>query len=208
MRVIAGKYKRRTLGALTGTEVTRPTADRTKESLFNILAPKVHGALVIDLFAGSGALGIEALSRGAKKVVFVESNPRAFEALTENIKKLEIPQREFFAACVPVEKFLNANFRKTMLGWNEAEFAASTDVIIADPPYASSWYASSVEDIESSQLCAQQCLVVLEMSSRQATEIRSTSPWEICDERIYGAARILFWQRTFEGTHHEGTDKS
>lgn len=198
MRVIAGKYKRRSLVAPSGTEITRPTSDRTKESLFNILTPDLQGANLIDLFAGSGALGIEALSRGAKKVVFIESSPLAFQALLKNLKTLEIPTKAFFAACVSVEQFLNQSFRTTLAGWNEAEFAASTDIIIADPPYASSWYASSVEDIESSKLCAQKCLAVLEMSSRQVTEIRKTSPWEISDERVYGAARLLFWQRTIE----------
>jgi 16S rRNA (guanine966-N2)-methyltransferase len=203
VRVVAGKYKRRALIAPEGTHITRPTADRAKESLFNILSPHLHEAVVLDLFAGSGALGIEALSRGARKAIFIEQHQDAFRCLMENLSKLNIPKQEFFAVCVPVEKFLQPAFRKTLHGWNEAEFAASTTVVIADPPYSSSWYNHSVEDLESSELCNTECLAVIEMSSRQDTIIRPKPPWGRVDERIYGAARIEFWKRLNEEIAHE-----
>jgi 16S rRNA (guanine(966)-N(2))-methyltransferase RsmD len=74
MRVISGLYKRRRLATTQGNEITRPTSDRVKENLFNTISSKIQGAVVADLFAGSGALGIECLSRGAQKVFFVENH--------------------------------------------------------------------------------------------------------------------------------------
>lgn len=89
MRVIAGKYRSRRLLAPAGIE-TRPTSDRLRETLFNVLSPAVADSVWLDLFAGSGAIGIEALSRGAGMVYFVESSKRAAGAIRSNISALEI----------------------------------------------------------------------------------------------------------------------
>jgi 16S rRNA (guanine966-N2)-methyltransferase len=89
MRVIAGTYRSRTIAAPSGME-TRPTGDRLRERLFNILAPKISGARVADLFAGSGAIGIEALSRGAAFVLFAEKAAPAVDAIRGNLQKLGI----------------------------------------------------------------------------------------------------------------------
>ena len=84
MRVIAGKARRLNLKTIPGVE-TRPTTDRIKETLFNILQPQTADCRFLDLFSGSGAIGIEALSRGAAKAVFVEKNPRACNCIRENL---------------------------------------------------------------------------------------------------------------------------
>ncbi len=89
MRVIAGKYRSRTLLAPHGLD-TRPTSDRLRETLFNVLAPRIEGANFLDLYAGSGANGIEALSRGAKQVVFVEKAAPAIAAIRRNLESLGI----------------------------------------------------------------------------------------------------------------------
>ena len=86
MRVIAGRFKGRHLQAPKGTDV-RPTADRVKEALFSILGPRIMGARVLDLYAGTGALGIEALSRGAVAVTFVEHHPKALRILRNNLRE-------------------------------------------------------------------------------------------------------------------------
>src|SRR5262249_12691645 len=91
MRVIAGKYRSRRLLAPAGIE-TRPTSDRLCETLFNVLGPAVSESLWLDLFAGSGAIGIEALSRGAGMVYFVESSKRAAAAIRSNLAALEVNQ--------------------------------------------------------------------------------------------------------------------
>lgn len=89
MRVIAGKYKSRRLIAPAGAHI-RPTSDRLRETLFNVVAPAVPGSVWIDLFAGTGAIGIEAISRGARMVYFVESGSRAVRAIRKNLAQLEI----------------------------------------------------------------------------------------------------------------------
>ena len=108
MRVIAGKYRSRKLAAPPGME-TRPTSDRLRETLFNVVAASVPGSVWLDLFAGSGAVGIEALSRGADKVYFVESASRALRAIRANLKSLgitegfEIVDRDALAALTAFE---------------------------------------------------------------------------------------------------------
>jgi 16S rRNA (guanine966-N2)-methyltransferase len=89
MRIIAGKYRSRVLAAPAGTS-TRPTSDRLRETLFNVLAPRIQGAAFLDLYAGSGAVGLEALSRGAGPVVFVERAPAALKALRGNLARLGV----------------------------------------------------------------------------------------------------------------------
>src|SRR5690242_8630173 len=91
MRVIAGKYRSRRLSAPEGME-TRPTSDRLRETLFNVVAPSVADSVWLDLFAGSGAVGVEALSRGARSVYFVEAGTRAARTIRENLSSLGIEE--------------------------------------------------------------------------------------------------------------------
>jgi 16S rRNA (guanine966-N2)-methyltransferase len=123
LRVIAGTYRRRTLEAPPGM-ATRPTSDRLRETLFNVLAPRMQGAAFLDLYAGSGAVGIEASSRGAAQVVFVERGPAALKVLRANLARLGISTAiEVHASSVPVflrkRKILDMSF----------------DVVFLDPPY-------------------------------------------------------------------------
>ena len=85
MRVIAGSARRLTLKTIEGMD-TRPTTDRIKETLFNMIQNDIYGCTFLDLFSGSGAIGIEALSRGAKEAVFVEKNPKAADCIRDNLK--------------------------------------------------------------------------------------------------------------------------
>lgn len=123
MRVIAGIYKSRKLSAPPGTE-TRPTSDRLRETLFNVVAPSVQNSVWIDLFAGTGAIGIEALSRGARLVHFVESSRKAARTLRDNLESLgidsgyELHERDVLAAL----RLLNAQ-------------AVRCDFCFLDPPY-------------------------------------------------------------------------
>ncbi len=87
MRVIGGEFRSRRLASVPGLD-TRPTPDRLRETLFNILAPRIEGAVFADLYAGTGAVGIEALSRGASRVIFVERGHAALEAIRENVRSL------------------------------------------------------------------------------------------------------------------------
>ncbi len=123
MRVIAGKFRSRTLAAPRGLD-TRPTSDRLRETLFNVLAPRIEGAAFLDLYAGSGANGIEALSRGAERVVFVEKAAPAAVAIRANVNALGIRegwQLETRSAAASVKRL--------------AEQGQRFDVVFLDPPY-------------------------------------------------------------------------
>lgn len=119
MRIIAGRLKGRRLVAPPGVDV-RPTSDRLRETLFNVLGDSVDGAKVLDAFAGTGALGLEAWSRGAASIVFVEQNARALRALSDNIEHCGVGD-----ACV----IIRGDFRTVRIA--QAPF----DLILLDPPY-------------------------------------------------------------------------
>jgi 16S rRNA (guanine966-N2)-methyltransferase len=123
MRIIAGEKRRMTLRCPPG-EKTRPTTERVRESLFGSLDPRLPGARVLDLFAGAGTLGLEALSRGAAHATLVDDYPKALDALKSNIERLEMGDRARVVRSDAV-KFLK----------REAPAEAPFDIILADPPY-------------------------------------------------------------------------
>jgi 16S rRNA (guanine966-N2)-methyltransferase len=124
MRIIAGRLGSRRLSAPAG-EATRPTSDRLRETLFNVLAPRIEGAAFLDLYAGSGAVGMEALSRGAAKAVFVENAPAALKVLRGNLAALGLTSG-FRIQPGPVSVFLRRGY---------AGAPPTFDVIFLDPPY-------------------------------------------------------------------------
>ncbi|MGH9588949.1 MAG: 16S rRNA (guanine(966)-N(2))-methyltransferase RsmD [Terracidiphilus sp.] len=135
MRIIAGRFGSRSLAAPAG-EATRPTSDRLRETLFNVLAPRIEGSAFLDLYAGSGAVGIEALSRGASRVTFVERAPAALKMLRANLASLG----------------LNGGFRihagaaSAFLRRGYAGEPPAFDVIFLDPPYdAAQEYAATLD---------------------------------------------------------------
>jgi 16S rRNA (guanine966-N2)-methyltransferase len=122
MRIIAGDYKGRRLKAPSWTGL-RPTADKLRETLFNIVAPQIAGARVLDLFAGTGAIGLESLSRGASLAVFVESDRRAVALISENAQLCRAQDR-----CAIIRDTVARALEKPIAG-------GPFDLIIADPPY-------------------------------------------------------------------------
>ena len=125
MRVIAGTLRRRTLDAPAGL-ATRPTSDRLRETLFNVLAPRISGARFLDLYAGSGAVGIEAVSRGAENVVLVERAVPSLKVLRGNLEKLRVPSG------VRVEAVSVGLFLRRVRPENAP---MQFDVVFLDPPY-------------------------------------------------------------------------
>jgi 16S rRNA (guanine966-N2)-methyltransferase len=126
LRIISGKYRGRKLKSPPSLK-TRPTSDRLRETLFNILAPRLEGARFLDLCAGSGAVGIEALSRGAAHVTFVDRSRKMYALIESNLDLLEVSDEQFDAASKEASEFLRRRVK------NEEE---PFDVIFFDPPYA------------------------------------------------------------------------
>ena len=159
MRVIAGKYRSRRLQSLHGFDV-RPSADRLRETLFNVLTAGTPGALEgtvwLDLFAGTGAVGIEALSRGAGMVYFAESSPRAAELVRQNLKKLGV-ETGF--------QVLQQDVVRALPGLEKQEVVA--DFVFLDPPYRLSVaYEATLGALAKSSLLKPESVVIAEHEKR------------------------------------------
>jgi 16S rRNA (guanine966-N2)-methyltransferase len=178
MRVVAGRHRGRALQAPPGDKL-RPTADRVRESVFNILA---HGefarllqdANVLDAFAGTGAMGIEALSRGAKHATFLERDPQALAALRANLRTLN----EAAHATVLTSDVLNP-----------PRPAEKVSVAFLDPPYREGLGPRALEALSRAGWFAPGAIVTVEVAARE--EFAAPEGFEILDERRYGAARVI-----------------
>ena len=155
MRVIAGSARRLLLKSPEGLD-TRPTTDRIKETLFNMLMPNLPDAVFIDLFSGSGGIGIEALSRGANKAYFVENNQKAVACITENLEHTHLSDRavvlkqDVFAA-------LRGSIRDT------------ADIIFLDPPYQQEYDRKVLELLRDAAFVTDDTLIVVEKSKQYKT---------------------------------------
>lgn len=168
MRVVAGAYKGRRLQAPKGKR-TRPTADRVREALFSLLGD-VSGACVLDLYAGSGALGLEALSRGAAAVTFVDSDPRAVAAIRRNLE------------AIGVEAELRRQDALRFLSTAGRRF----DLVFVDPPYDSASRLAATLSQQLPPVLTEDARIVTESDKRKPLEL--TLP--ITVERTYGDTRI------------------
>lgn len=185
MRIVAGKHKGRALQAPKGRE-TRPTSDRARESLFNVLAhagwaPPLEGARVIDLFAGSGALGLEAISRGAGFCLFVETDPAARGAIRANIEALGL---------YGITRLHRRS--ATDLGEKPAGVGAPFTLAFLDPPYHKGLAEPALACLVSGNWLDEDALAIVETGS---DEMIAPDGWGVIETRDYGAARIWFLKR-------------
>ncbi|MGP4106872.1 16S rRNA (guanine(966)-N(2))-methyltransferase RsmD [Virgibacillus sp. L01] len=150
MRVVAGIHKGRQLKAVPG-KTTRPTTDKVKEAVFQILGPLFKDGMFLDLFAGSGSLGIEALSRGMKSGVFVDKHPKAIHTIYENVRTLKLDDR--------VEVFRTEAFRAiNAASKRELQF----DLILLDPPYKKVNYGKILDEIAKLHLLKENGMIYCE----------------------------------------------
>ena len=171
MRIIAGSRKGHSIAAPKGLD-TRPTSDRVREAVFNIVAPWVEDADVLDLFAGSGAMGLEALSRGAARAVFVEADPAACRTIERNLDKLGLRGE---VRCADV---------LTAIATERRRF----DLVFCDPPYAESDHEALARYLP--RLLANGGLLVFETAAKVEPELPLTKR----TSRRYGAARITLFE--------------
>ena len=183
MRIVGGTLKGRTIRTPEGRD-TRPTSDRARESIFNILAhaewaPSLEGARVIDAFAGSGALGFEAISRGGAFCLFVETEAAARGCIRDNVEAFQL--------------FGNTRIHRrsaTDLGPKPAGLGAPFDLVFMDPPYANGLVPPALEQLVRGQWITADALVVAETGSHEPP--LEAAGWNMLDERTYGAARVSF----------------
>lgn len=190
MRVISGKARGTKLNSIE-SNTTRPTLDRVKESLFNILHDCLNGVDVLDLFAGSGALGIEALSRGAKSVVFCDNNIQAIKMIKANLEKTRLLDKA---------QIINSDYKKCI-----EELKASNrkfNLIFIDPPYKNDIAVLSIKIILENKLLNNNGIIVIETDelNRDLIELdeamkNSLHEIKIFDKRKYGRANLVFLKK-------------
>lgn len=184
LQIIGGLLKGKTLQGpkkQPHKELFRPSSGRLREALFNLLMNKIEESRFLDLFAGSGAIGLEAISRGAQSCCFVESNRDACIAIKGNIAKLEVQRK-----C----RLIEAKVPQAITKLKEPPF----DLIFADPPYPEAAFLLplTLKALKESQLIAQEALLALEMPSElKSGDIALPDGLSIIDERRYGLGKLL-----------------
>jgi 16S rRNA (guanine966-N2)-methyltransferase len=176
MRIIAGERKGHAIFAPKGLE-TRPTSDRVRENVFNIVAPWVEGARVLDLYAGSGAMGLEALSRGAAAAVFLEAEPQAIRAIERNLEKLRLTG----ARVVRLDAITGLA--------QEAASGRKYDLVLADPPYSMTDYDALARYLP--LVLSEDGLVVLESAAKTEPELAGLA---VRSTRKYGSTRVTVFE--------------
>lgn len=182
MRIVGGQFKGRAIVTPQGRD-TRPTSDRARESIFNVLAhadwsPGIEGRRVLDLFAGSGALGLEAMSRGAAFALFVETESAARGAIRDNIEALGL--------------FGNTRIHRrdaTDLGVKPAGLGDPFDMVFLDPPYGKGLGERALARLGDGGWITPDALITLEVGADEAPQLAA---FETLDERGYGAAKVFF----------------
>jgi 16S rRNA (guanine966-N2)-methyltransferase len=176
MRIIAGERKGHTIYAPKGVD-TRPTSDRVRENVFNIVAGWVEDARVLDLYAGSGAMGLEALSRGAAAVVFVEADVNAARTIERNLDKLRLTGATVLRQSA------------TMALTQELASGRKYDLVLADPPYSMTDYDQLARHLP--KLLSDDGLLVLESAAKVEPELPGLA---VRTSRKYGSTRVTVFE--------------
>ena len=181
MRVISGSARGKKLNSLQG-DLTRPTLDRVKEALFNILQFEIRDSIVLDLFSGSGALAIEALSRGAKRAIVCDNSKEAIKIINKNLQETKLLDKAQIICSDYMEalnKIANQNIK--------------FDIIFLDPPYKTNYLENAINTIVKNELLKQDGIIVLETDDENKIEnIKKIENIEIYDKRKYGIVNIVF----------------
>ena len=175
MRIIAGKYKGKVLKEFKGQDI-RPTSDRARQALFNILQNKVYGSIFYDAFSGTGGVGIEALSRGAEQVVFTDVDKKSIEIIKANLLSVKESDKEVFQ-CSAVDYLSRTSLK--------------FDTIFLDPPYASEYGKLALEIIAKRNLLQDDGIVVFEHKTGDNCVIDGLI---LTDTRKYGICEFSFYR--------------
>ena len=179
MRIISGTARGTKLYTLEG-QTTRPTLDRVKESLFNIIQNKIQNSIFLDLFSGSGAIGLEAASRGAKKTILCDKSKEAITVIKKNIEKTHLSKK--------VELY-NLDYELLL----KTKIKEKIDIIYIDPPYDSDFVIKSLKNIIYKELVKDDSTIIIETDDEQRilNNLKEMKV-EITDKRKYGRAILIF----------------
>lgn len=189
MRIIAGKYKGRRLQPVPG-EHARSTADRVKETLFNILMHDVPNSVVLDLFCGAGTLGLEALSRGAETVVFVDESVKSLKQTMANVKTVGA---ESLVTTIRSDAL-------TALKAGKRDFAFT--LILADPPYGEGWPAKTLRAVAASTCRAGEGVLVIEHHKKDEPGA-TPDGFSLWTTRRFGDTVLTFWRWGIEAPEQQ-----
>ncbi|MES0349454.1 MAG: 16S rRNA (guanine(966)-N(2))-methyltransferase RsmD [Desulfobacteria bacterium] len=181
MRVTGGILRGKKLGPLRGLEI-RPTTDYLRESIFNILAGGVGDAVVLDLFAGTGSLGIEALSRGAATAVFVDKAPQAIKTLTRNICSCSL---EAQSTILKRDVLRGLSFLKSI--------GLAFDLVFIDPPYDKGFVERTMQRLDRAQSTSDEASIIIEHSERE-TLPEQVASFILSDQRHHGKTLVSFYR--------------
>lgn len=182
MRVIAGKARRLPLKTVPGVE-TRPTTDRIKETLFNILQPGLADCRFLDLFSGSGAIGIEALSRGAAEAVFVEKSPKASACIKENLTFTKLSEDS---------KLLTMDVLQAL---RSLEKKGVFDFVFMDPPYGQELERQVLEYLAESSIIDQDTMIIVESDLKTEFDYVESIGYELYRSKEYKTNKHVFLYR-------------
>ena len=179
LRIIAGKYKGRRLHTPRGESI-RPTADRIREAIFNILGNQCRGCLVVDLFAGTGALGLEAMSRGADQVVFVDNRRAALDVIRRNIE---------VCGCGDSAMVFSADIKRNLSCLKR--LTRSAEMVFMDPPYRKGLISPALHGLHSGGFIAPEAKLIIEHSADDPLPDPGQN-FRLDDQRRYGKTLVSF----------------
>lgn len=182
MRVVAGMAKSLPLKSVPGIE-TRPTTDRIKETLFNILQNEIYDCRVLDLFSGSGAIGIEALSRGASYGVFVENNRKAVDCIRDNLEFTKLKDKAEIMSCDVLSAIHRLETREPF------------QMVFMDPPYNQEWEKKVLEELAVSSCVTKDTLIIVEASKETTFDYLESIGYQILKRKEYKTNAHMFIQR-------------
>ncbi len=182
LRVIAGTARSLRLKTPEGMD-TRPTTDRVKETLFNMLMPYIPGGVFVDLFSGSGAIGIEAISRGAKKAYFVENAAKPAACIAENLAHTKFTQQAVM-------------LKQDVFSALRGSICEEVDVIFMDPPYDQSYEKTALEILSTADYVTEDTLIVVEASLATEFDYVSGLGFEVMKEKCYKTNKHVFIKRS------------
>lgn len=198
MRIISGQARGRKLFTPGQSNEIRPTSDRAREALFSIIGDRVAGARVLDLYSGTGALGLEALSRGAGEVIFIDFHPKSIELTRRNC---EICMQNITLSPLKMPRVLKYDLRRGIKIKAEPDTGGRTnfDLIFLDPPYGKGLAEKTLRDIDCSHLCTDNTLIVAEESRDVILPDSFSTQLKLTDQRRYGDTRFWFYTISSSG---------